>query len=241
MLIAAAWGGIAASSLLLGSLLMYWLKPSRQTIGLIMAFGAGTLISAIAYDLVQDAASSGRPVALALGLALGALTFYIGDRWVDRLGGAQRKDASGAQAEGDPLGIFLGTLLDGIPESFILGTTLVSGGSISAAFVAAVFISNIPEAMAATTGLTKIGWSRRRIIGIWLAVVVVSAASAAFGYWLFTQRTLDGVLVQAFGAGALLTMLADTMMPEAFENGGKAVGLLTVLGFAVAFALDQLG
>jgi ZIP family zinc transporter len=103
-----------------------------------------------------------------------------------------------------------------------------------------VFISNLPEAMAATTGLAAMGWPRRRIVGIWLAAVAVSAAAAALGYWLFVQGTLEGVLVQAFAAGALLTMLADTMMPEAFEHGGKAVGLLTVLGFSVAFTLSQL-
>jgi ZIP family zinc transporter len=84
------------------------------------------------------------------------------------------------------------------------------------------------------------GWSKRRVIGIWLAVVGASALAAASGYWLFSLRDLDGVLAQAFAAGGLLTMLADTMMPEAFENGGKAVGLLTVLGFAVAFALSQV-
>lgn len=237
---AAAWGMVAASSLVLGSLLTFWLKPGRRLIGLVMAFGAGTLISAIAYELVEDAATSGRPLTLALGLALGALAFFTGDRWVERYGGAHRKRSSGAQAEGDPLGIFLGTLLDGIPESFILGASLVTGSGVSVAFLAAVFISNLPEAMGATTGLASIGWSKRRIIGIWLAVVVVAAASAAFGFWLSAVRMLDGVLAQAFAAGALLTMLADTMMPEAFENGGKAVGLLTVLGFAVAFILSQL-
>jgi ZIP family zinc transporter len=237
---AAAWGAVAASSLVLGSLLTFWLKPGRRLIGLVMAFGAGTLISAIAYDLVEEAAASGRPLSLALGLALGALAFFAGDRWVGRLGGAQRKRSSGAQAEGDPLGILLGTLLDGIPESFILGTSLLTGGGLSLAFLAAVFISNLPEAMAATTGLAAMGWPRRRIVGIWLAAVAVSALSAALGYWLFAQGSLEGVLVQAFAAGALLTMLADTMMPEAFEHGGKAVGLLTVLGFSVAFTLSQL-
>jgi ZIP family zinc transporter len=204
-----------------------------------MAFGAGTLISAIAYDLVEEAAASSRALTLALGLALGAIVFFVGDRWIERLGGAQRKRSSGEQAEGDPLGIFLGTLLDGIPESFILGASLLTGGSVSLSFLAAVFISNLPEAMAASTGLAAIGWSKQRIVGIWLAVVAVSAVAAAIGYLLFSLRSLDGVLVQAFAAGALLTMLADTMMPEAFEHGGKAVGLITVLGFAVAFTLSQ--
>jgi zinc transporter, ZIP family len=240
MLEAAAWGLIAASSLLIGSVLTFWLKPSRQLIGLIMAFGAGTLIAAIAYDLVEDAAASGRTLTLALGLALGAVTFFVGDWWVDRAGGAHRKRSSGAQAQGNSLGIFIGTLLDGIPESFILGASLLAGSGVSVTFLAAVFISNLPEAMGATIGLTAAAWPKRRVIGIWLGVMAVAAVAAAGGYALAAFESFDGVLAQAFAAGALLTMLADTMMPEAFENGGKAVGLLTVLGFAVAFALSQL-
>jgi zinc transporter, ZIP family len=240
MLEAAAWGLIAASSLVIGSVLTFWLKPSRRLIGLIMAFGAGTLISAIAYDLVEDAASSGRTLALAAGLALGAITFFIGDWWVDRAGGAPRKRSGGEQAQGNSFGIFIGTLLDGIPESFILGASLVTGGGVSVAFLSAVFISNLPEAMGATTGMAAAGWTKRRILGIWLAVAGVSAIAAASGYALTSIMSLDGVGAQAFAAGALLTMLSDSMLPEAHENGGNAVGLLTVLGFTVAFALSQL-
>jgi len=237
---AATWGLIAASSLLIGSALTFWLKPGRRLIGLIMAFGAGTLIAAIAYDLVEDAAASGRALTLAAGLALGAATFFVGDWWVDRAGGEHRKRSSGKQAQGDSLGIFVGTLLDGIPESFILGASLLAGSGVSVTFLVAVFISNLPEAMGATIGLTAAGWSKRRVIGIWLGVMAMSAVAAASGYALGSFESFDGVLAQALAAGALLTMLADTMMPEAFENGGKAVGLLTVLGFAVAFALNQL-
>jgi zinc transporter, ZIP family len=237
---AAVWGLIAASSLVIGSILTFWLKPSRKLIGLIMAFGAGTLISAIAYELVEDAAASGRGVLLTAGLALGAIAFFIGDWWVDRAGGAHRKRSGGEQAQGNSLGIFIGTLLDGIPESFILGASLVTGGGVSVAFLAAVFISNLPEAMGATTGMSTAGWPKQRILGIWLAVAGVSALAAASGYALTTVMSLDGVGTQAFAAGALLTMLTDSMVPEAFDNGGKAAGLLTVFGFTVAFALSQL-
>jgi ZIP family zinc transporter len=240
MLEAATWGLIAASSLVIGSILTFWLKPSRKLIGLIMGFGAGALISAIAYDLVEDAAASGRTLVLTAGLALGAITFFIGDWWVDRAGGAHRKRSSGEQAQGNSFGIFIGTLLDGIPESFILGASLVTGGGVSVAFLSAVFISNLPEAMGATTGMSKAGWPQRRIISIWLAVAGVSAAAAAIGYAFTVAMSLDGVLAQAFAAGALLTMLSDSMLPEAHENGGNAVGLMTVLGFTVAFALSQL-
>jgi ZIP family zinc transporter len=240
MLEAAAWGSLAASSLVIGSLLTFWLKPGRRIIGLIMAFGAGTLISAIAYDLVEDAAASGRSLALAAGLALGAITFFVGDWWVDRAGGEHRKRSGGEQAQGNSFGIFIGTLLDGIPESFILGASLVAGGGVSITFLGAVFISNLPEAMGATTGMITAGWPKQRIIGIWSAVAAAAAVAAVSGYALTASLSLDGVLAQAFAAGALLTMLSDSMLPEAHENGGNAVGLLTVLGFAVAFALSQL-
>ena len=179
MLEAAAWGLIAASSLVIGSVVTFWLKPGRRLIGLIMAFGAGTLISAIAYDLVEDAAASGRPQRLAIGLALGAVAFFVGDWWVDRAGGEHRKRSSGKQAQGDSFGIFIGTLLDGIPESFILGASLVTGGGVSIAFLVAVFVSNLPEAMGATIGLTVAGWAKRRIVSIWLAVAGVSALRVA--------------------------------------------------------------
>jgi ZIP family zinc transporter len=240
MLEAAVWGLFAASSLTIGSVLTFGLKPGRKLIGLIMAFGAGTLISAIAYDLVEDAADSGRALALTVGLALGAITFFIGDWWVDRAGGAHRKRSGGEQAQGNSFGIFIGTLLDGIPESFILGASLVAGAGVSVAFLAAVFISNLPEAMGATTGMITAGWPKQRIFGIWLAVAGVSAVAAAIGYAFTAAMSLDGVLAQSFAAGALLTMLSDSMVPEAHENGGNAVGLLTVLGFTVVFALGQL-
>jgi zinc transporter, ZIP family len=240
MLGAAAWGLIAASSLVIGSLLTFWLKPSRRLIGLIMGFGAGALISAIAYELVEDAAASGRTLVLTVGLALGALAFFLGDYWVDRVGGEHRKKSGGEQAQGNSFGIFIGTLLDGIPESIILGASVATGGGVSVAFLAAVFVSNLPEAMGATTGMITAGWPKQRIISIWLAVAAVSACAAALGYALTMALALDAVLAQAFAAGALLTMLADSMMPEAHENGGNAAGLLTVLGFTVAFALSQL-
>ena len=240
MLEAALWGSIIASSLLIGSLLTFWLNPSHRLIGLIMGFGAGTLISAVAYDLVEEAAKSGRGIQVALGMALGAVAFFVGDWWVERAGGPDLKISGGAQAQSDPFGILVGTLLDGVPESFILGSSLVAGQGVGISFMAAVFISNLPEAMGATISLSRAGWPKRRIIGIWLAVIAVSAVAAVIGYLVASRNSSEGVLAEAFAAGALLTMLTDTMIPEAFEYGGKLVGLMTVFGFIVAFALSQL-
>jgi ZIP family zinc transporter len=242
MLSAFAWGFLAASSLILGGVIaLAWRMPNR-VLGLVMGFGSGVLISAVAYELVLDAFdSSAGNGGLALGLITGSLVFYAGDALIDRMGGSERKSTQGAQAEGSPLAIVLGIVLDGVPESIVLGLTILAGGSVSAAFLAAVFISNLPESISATSGLVQSGWSRVQIHGLWLAVALVSGLAALSGYGLFESASPNTVAyVQAFAGGAILTMLADTMMPEAFQHGGKLVGVVTTIGFGVAFALSAL-
>jgi zinc transporter, ZIP family len=238
--VALAWGFIAAASLIIGGLLALHLTISRRTLGYIMAFGGGVLISAIAYELVEEAVATAAGGPVALGVFAGAITFFGGDLLIDRLGGSGRKASSGEQAEGNTLPIVLGTVLDGIPESIVLGVTLLDGG-ISVAMLSAIFISNVPEAIAGTTGLQAAGWRRGQILALWTTVAVVSGLSCAVGYQVLDTADPGTIaFIQAFAAGALLTMLADTMMPEAFEHGGKSVGLWTTLGFCVAFALTQL-
>ena len=234
------WGLLASSSLLVGAALALVRPLNLQVIGLITAFGAGVLISAVAYELVQEAfENSNRGVAL--GLAAGSLTFFLGDHAIDRRGGDNRKDMGGKQAGGVALALVLGSVLDGVPESAVLGLGLVTGDTVSFAMLAAVFLSNFPEAAAATTGLAKAGWAASRILGLWAAVVVVSGLASLAGFAFFDSAS-PGVLafVLAFAGGSILTMLADTMMPQAFEEGGKLAGLFTTLGFAVAFALSAI-
>jgi len=187
-LTAALWGALAASSLLLGSALALWLHPSGRLVGLVMGFGSGTLISAVAYELVPQATRGDLPVAL--GLAAGALAFFLGDRAIDRRGGERRERIAAPAASATPkpagagLAIFLGTLLDGIPESLVLGMGLSLGGAVGAAFLAAVFISNLPEGMAGTTSMEAAGMPRKTIFCLWVALLVASAAAAALGYAL---------------------------------------------------------
>jgi ZIP family zinc transporter len=245
------WGTLAASSLVAGALIAMRYQPSRRALGLIMAFGSGVLISAVAFDLVLEAydvsAGSG---GVALGLFLGCGAFFVGDMFVDRLGGANRKAINRVegrdcevpdQAETSGLAIVLGIVLDGIPESVVLGLTLLLNGTVSAAFLVAVFLSNIPETMAATAGLISSGWPKSRVLGLWLLMMVVSGLAAMAGYSLMKDASHRAVAaVMAFAAGAILTMLADTMMPEAFEHAGRLAGLLTTLGFAVAFLIYVL-
>ena len=235
-------GLLAGSSLIVGCVLAFVLPISRRALGLVMAFGAGVLISAVAYELVGEAVLTSGGEQVAGGLAAGAVTFFAGDLLIARAGGGHRKRSDGRQAGGSGPAILLGTVLDGVPESFVLGASLLEGGGASVALVAAVSLSNVPEAIAASTGLDRAGTPRRRIISIWVLVALVSALAALAGYAL-----LDGVspgvtaFVLAYAGGAILTMLAETMMPEAFENAGRAVGLMTTLGFGLAFALTLLG
>jgi ZIP family zinc transporter len=234
---AAFWGLVTASSLWVGAALAL-LRFGDRWIGLAMAFGAGALIAAVAYELVLDAVDANVQLA-ALGFAAGALAFYVGDWLIDRRGGHGRKRTSGEdQLAGKANAIVLGTVLDGIPESFVLGASLAQDGSIAAAVVVGVFVSNVPEALSGTTGLARAGWTRGRIIGMWSAVVGVSVVSAVLGWGLLDVLGSDGgAFVTAFAAGAVLVMLADTLMPEAFELGGREAGLLTALGFALGFVL----
>ena len=238
MIAAFLWGGLAAASLLIGFALA-GRGLSNRTIGLVMGFGAGALISAIAYELVPEPAVEGWITALAF--LLGALAFFAGDWLVDRRGGGDRKDITGEQPGGSGAAIFIGTLLDNVPESIILGMGLALGGTINLAFLVAVFVSNLPEGVAGSLNLTNSGVPRRRVFWLWSALVLISAACAALGYAVVhILPAADGRTAQAFAAGAMLTMLADAMMPEAFEHGGKLVGLFTVFGFLAAAVLSFL-
>jgi zinc transporter, ZIP family len=236
------WGILASSSLVIGALIAVRFRISPAVIGLIMAFGSGVLISAVAFDLVEEAVgkSLGKGSGIA-GIFAGCLVFFGGDVLIARYGGSQRKDTTGAQVSGSPLAIVLGTVLDGIPESIVIGLTIYQGGAVGAAYLAAVFISNLPESLASTSGLVASGWKKSRILWMWILIAVISGLASLAGYGLFQNSSPEVVaFVLTFAAGAILTMLADTMMPEAYEYGGNLAGVLTTLGFAVAFVIHLL-
>ena len=237
---AAAWSALATGTLLLGMWLAFRGAVNLYWTGLLMAFGAGAIVSAVAYQLLPGPIldDDGRHWIALAGITCGALVFYFGDRWVDRLGGGERMDTEGAQASGSGTGILLGSLLDGVPESLVLGLSLVHSPDVSIAFIVAVAISNVPQGLGGTTGMLSAGWSQTKITRLWLAVCVASIVAAVIGYGLgeaFDGAT--GAFADTFAAGALLVMLCDSMVPEAFEQGKKEAGLMFALGFAVALAM----
>lgn len=241
MLEAAFWGFVGGFSLVLGAAAGLMFPTSQRVIGLIMAFGGGVLISALAFELTEEAFLVGGADAVAIGLALGSLAFFAGDWVIDQRGGNHRKRSGGQGRESGGTAIVLGALMDGIPESIAIGISLLAGNGVGIAMVAAVFLSNIPESLSASTGMRKDGRSPAYILMLWSGVMLASTVAAALGYAFLDDASANVIAaIQAFAAGAILTMLADTMMPEAFEHGGNVAGLLTVLGFASAFFLSTL-
>jgi ZIP family zinc transporter len=241
MLEAAFWGFVGGSALLAGAAVALLARVPVRIVGLVLGFGAGVLISAVAFELTVEAADRGGWDAVAVGLAGGALAFYFGDLYVDRRGGEHRKMMEGGASESVAFALVLGAVLDGIPESVALGVTLLEGGEVSTAFIAAVFISNLPEGLASSALLRTAGRSPAYIAGLWLAIAVISALAAGLGYAVLDGASDDMIAwIQAFAAGAILTMLADNMLPDAHEQGGNTVGLMTVLGFALSAYLSSL-
>jgi ZIP family zinc transporter len=237
VLTAVAWGAGTSASLWLGQALARPMSDANRGTGLIMGFGAGTLFSAVAYQLVP-ADSLSHAVTVGTGLSLGALVYFLADRLLDRRGaGDRQRIAPGQVSSGSGLAMFLGALLDGLPEAFVLGISLAVGGAVSLAFVMAVFISNIPQGIAGTSSLIAAGKRQGQIFGLWGGLTLACGIAAGIGFMLSTRIPEHGLIVEAFAAGALLMVLADSMIPEAYRHGGRTVGLATVLGYLVATAL----
>jgi ZIP family zinc transporter len=236
---ALATGALAALPLLIGALLAYHLAPSRRAIAVVMALGAGLLIGSVSFDLVQEALETGTLLAVSASLLAGAAVFSIGDWLLTRAGAAERKDSDGAQREGSPLAIVFGSVLDGIPEAFVLGLSVLLGQA-GTALIVAVILSNLAEGLASSSGLRLAGWPERRVLVMWAIVIAVSAVSALAGYVLLQPASgRTGALSQAFAAGALLAMVADTMLPESYEVEGAWTGFLVVAAFGVSLALSS--
>ncbi len=232
-------GALAVSSLIIGAGMALVTTLPDRVVGLLLAFGAGALVSSVSFELADEAIDQSGVALFGLGLALGALSFYAGDRALEAHTGTRRPHRSAAGSSSGAV-LALGAQLDGIPEQTALGISLAGGAKADVALIVAIFVSNLPEAVGSAADLRKAGSPASRVLGLWVGVAVTGIVATALGYGL-----LDGVskevrgVVNAFAAGAVLCMLIDSMIPEARKDGGRAAGLVTMLGFAVAVALSQ--
>jgi len=230
------FGLLASASLLIGAAIGIWFRVPARVVALIMAFGAGVLIASVAYDLIGEALTEDTHTEVLLGAGLGALVFFVGDVLVTRRGAGNRKRSAGTG--GAAAALALGALLDGIPESAALGVTMLESSTPSLVFLIAVALSNLPEGLSSAAGMRASGHSARSILTLWLGICLASALAAAIGFATLGGASV-GVLavVLSFAAGAILTMLASTMLPEAAAEGGPSVGLAATAGFLLAVLL----
>jgi ZIP family zinc transporter len=233
---ALGWGALAASSLVIGALLGLGRQWPPRLIGLVLAFGAGALISAVSFDLAQEGARVGDAGFLGLGLAVGAITYFS----LNRLLGRRSRRANDGDENAGPA-LALGAFLDGIPEQTVLGIGIAAGEGVSVGLLVAIFVSNLPEAIGSSTEMRAAGAHLPAIRRLWLLVALICTAATVAGYAIADNVSGNlNAAVDGFAAGALLVMLVDSMIPDAARKGGDIAGLVTVLGFAVAAALSGL-
>ena len=227
------WGALAASSLVIGALLGLFRRWPDRLIGVVLAFGAGALISAVSFDLAQEGVELGGGDSVAIGLGLGALTYFFADRAIERRGQSDGAGSGGA-------GLALGAFLDGIPEQMVLGIGLVTG-DVSIGLLAAIFISNLPEAVGSATEMLDAGRPRAAILRLWIVVAVICTLATLVGFVIADDVSGDfQATINGFAAGALLVMLIDSMIPDATRRAGNLAGVVTVLGFALAAGLSAV-
>jgi zinc transporter, ZIP family len=242
---AGGWGLLAGSALLIGAAVGWFVRVPQRLIASVMAFGAGVLISAVAYELIEVAHDQGGMLPTAIGAAGGAGAYTLANVALARRGARHRKRSGGQQpSEGDKPGsgtaIAVGALLDGVPESVVIGASLLSGGAVSLVTVAAVFLSNVPEGLSSAAGMRQAGRTRRYVFLLWTGIALISGVAALVGNTLLGGAPPEVLAaITALAAGAILAMITDTMVPEAFENAHLLVGLITVAGFLTAFALSH--
>jgi zinc transporter, ZIP family len=246
---AGLWGLFAGSALLIGAAIGYFAHVPVRIIASIMAFGSGVLISALAFDLMDEAYKRGGFGSTAVGFLAGSAVYSAANWYLARQGAKHRKRSgmhkqqpSEQENQGSGLAIAVGSLLDGIPESIVIGLTMIGGGAVSFVAVVAIFLSNIPEGLSSSAGMRQAGRPVTYVFSIWVVIAVVSGISSLLGYTVFSGFSPQVIAATtAVAAGAILSMLVDTMIPEAFQEAHTFAGLITVAGFLAAFALTKIG
>ena len=241
MLSALGFGALAASSLVVGAGLALARPIPGRVVGLVLGFGAGALISAVSFELAEEGVRMGGGLPVAAGLALGALTYYVLDGLIDQQGDtgrARERRSSGSGAGG---ALALGAFLDGVPEQLVLGIGLVGGESVSIGLLAAIFVSNLPEAIGSASAMRGGGRGDAEIVRLWIAVAAICTVATVGGFALADAVSGEfKAIVNGFAAGALIVMLVDSMIPDATEKSGRTTGLVTALGFAISAGLSSV-
>ncbi len=241
------WGGFSGSALILGSLIGYFFKLKQRLVAGIMAFGSGVLIAVISFELMEGIYLKDELISTAIGFVLGSFIYTLANRIVSTYGAKHRKRSNlnnklnEDQMSGSGLAIAIGALIDGIPESIIIGLGILQGGTVSLIAVIAIFLSNIPEGLSSSIGMKSSGKKLSYIMAIWGSIAVTSAIFACLGYLFFQNVEMHTIkAVMAIAAGAILSMIVDTMIPEAFEKTHDFSGFITVIGFLCIFILDKI-
>jgi ZIP family zinc transporter len=233
-------GALAGAALLIGAAIAWFVHVPRAVVAGIMAFGSGVLISALAFDLVQEAEETGGTGPTVLGFLAGAIAYVVANIALDRVG-ARKRLRTGKGKSGSGTGIAVGALLDGVPESAVLGLSMVGGSGVSVPILAAIFISNIPEGLASTADLKRDNRGLRYVVALWAGIAFACAISSLLGFVLLdTASPQVTAVINAIAAGAILAMICDTMIPEAFDRARALTGLLATVGFLTSFAIHQV-
>jgi ZIP family zinc transporter len=240
------WGLAGGGALVAGALVAWFLRVPRDVVAVVMAFGAGVLTAAAAFELMDEAERNGGLLATSTGFLGGAVVYVLANVLLARHGARHRKRSSNQPTEAEQAGsgtaIAVGALLDGVPESVVLGVSLLGGGGIGVTMLAAVVISNVPEGLSSVAGMKQAGRTARYVFGVWGAIAVASGISAALGNLLLDTASPQVIaVITAVAAGAILAMIADTMIPEAYERARLYTGLCTTAGFLTAFVVERVG
>ena len=237
------WGLLSGSALVVGAALAYVPRVSPRMLASITAFGAGVLISALSFELIDEAHERGGLLPTALGFLAGAAVFTAANIWINRAGGHGRSRSGHHQMkvhEGGGLAIAVGALLDGIPESIAIGVSLLAERQLAYVALIAVFLSNLPEGLASATGMRKAGRSTLYIFSVWGGIALACGISSMLGNLTLAHADPSIIaVVLAVAAGAILALIVDTMLPEAFAVTHEYSGFITVIGFLAAFALSK--